>query len=25
MIKKADLDITSERTYFKPFNYPWAY
>jgi ribonucleoside-diphosphate reductase beta chain len=25
MIKKADLDITKERTYFKPFNYPWAY
>jgi ribonucleoside-diphosphate reductase beta chain len=25
MIKKTNLDITSERTYFKPFNYPWAY
>ena len=25
MIKKTDLDITKERTYFKPFNYPWAY
>ena len=25
MIKKKDLDLTEERTYFKPFNYPWAY
>ena len=25
MIKKQELDITEERTYFKPFNYPWAY
>ena len=25
MIKKTELDITAERTYFKPFNYPWAY
>jgi ribonucleoside-diphosphate reductase beta chain len=25
MIKKTELDITEERTYFKPFNYPWAY
>jgi len=26
MIKKAnDLKLTDERTYFKPFSYPWAY
>ena len=25
MIKKADSRITDERTYFKPFNYAWAY
>lgn len=25
MIKKHELDITQERTYFRPFNYPWAY
>jgi len=25
MIKKKDLDLTEDRTYFKPFNYPWAY
>jgi ribonucleoside-diphosphate reductase beta chain len=25
MIKKKDLNLTEERTYFKPFNYPWAY
>jgi ribonucleoside-diphosphate reductase beta chain len=25
MIKKHELDITQDRTYFKPFNYPWAY
>ena len=25
MIKKLELNITDERTYFKPFNYPWAY
>jgi ribonucleoside-diphosphate reductase beta chain len=25
MIKKQELDITQDRTYFKPFNYPWAY
>ena len=25
MIKKTDTRITDERTYFKPFNYPWAY
>jgi len=25
MIKKVDLDVTSSREYFKPFNYPWAY
>jgi ribonucleoside-diphosphate reductase beta chain len=25
MIKKTDLNITEERTAFKPFNYPWAY
>jgi len=25
MIKKTDSRITDERTYFKPFNYPWAY
>ena len=25
MIKKTDTKITDERTYFKPFNYPWAY
>jgi len=25
MIKKAQNDVTSERSYFKPFNYAWAY
>ena len=25
MIKKHDTRVTDERTYFKPFNYPWAY
>jgi len=25
MIKKINLNITEERTAFKPFNYPWAY
>ena len=25
MIKKANLNITEDRTAFKPFNYPWAY
>ena len=25
MIKKKDLNLMEERTYFKPFNYPWAY
>ena len=25
MIKKTDTKLTAERTYFKPFNYPWAY
>jgi len=25
MIKKTDTRITDERTYFKPFNYAWAY
>ena len=25
MIKKKDLNLTEDRTYFKPFNYPWAY
>ena len=25
MIKKSTSNITEERTYFKPFNYPWAY
>ena len=25
MIKKLELDVTENRTYFKPFNYPWAY
>jgi ribonucleoside-diphosphate reductase beta chain len=25
MIKKTDSRMTDERTYFKPFNYPWAY
>ena len=25
MIKKTELDITADRNYFKPFNYPWAY
>jgi ribonucleoside-diphosphate reductase beta chain len=25
MIKKTETRITDERTYFKPFNYPWAY
>ncbi len=25
MIKKQMSDLTEERNYFKPFNYPWAY
>jgi ribonucleoside-diphosphate reductase beta chain len=25
MIKKKDLNLTEDRSYFKPFNYPWAY
>jgi len=25
MIKKTDIRLTDERTYFKPFNYAWAY
>ena len=25
MIKKHEHKLTDERTYFKPFNYPWAY
>ena len=25
MIKKTDLNLTEDRSYFKPFNYPWAY
>ena len=25
MIKKTQSRMTDERTYFKPFNYPWAY
>jgi ribonucleoside-diphosphate reductase beta chain len=25
MIKKTKNNLTEERTYFKPFNYPWAY
>ena len=25
MIKKSSTKITEERSYFKPFNYPWAY
>jgi len=25
MIKKHDTQLTSERSYFKPFNYAWAY
>jgi len=25
MNKKKELNITEERNYFKPFNYPWAY
>lgn len=25
MIKKTKLRLTDERSYFKPFNYPWAY
>lgn len=25
MIKKAKLKLTDARTYYKPFNYPWAY
>jgi ribonucleoside-diphosphate reductase beta chain len=25
MIKKTDLKVTDDRSYFKPFNYPWAY
>ena len=25
MIKKIESRMTDERTYFKPFNYPWAY
>jgi len=24
-MKKEELVLTDERTYFKPFNYPWAY
>jgi ribonucleoside-diphosphate reductase beta chain len=24
-MKKAELKLTDERTYFKPFTYPWAY
>ena len=25
MIKKIESNLAEERTYFKPFNYPWAY
>jgi ribonucleoside-diphosphate reductase beta chain len=25
MIKKTDYTLTEERSFFKPFNYPWAY
>ena len=25
MIKKTEFNLTEERSYFKPFNYPWAY
>ena len=25
MVKKSNSRLTDERTYFKPFNYPWAY
>ena len=25
MIKKLEHKLTEERSYFKPFNYPWAY
>ena len=25
MIKKVELNLSEERNYFKPFNYPWAY
>jgi len=25
MIAKSKQKLTDERTYFKPFNYPWAY
>lgn len=25
MIKKIEYKLTDERTFFKPFNYPWAY
>jgi len=25
MIKKTELKLTDERSYFKPFRYPWAY
>ena len=25
MIKKKDLNLMEERSYFKPFSYPWAY
>ena len=25
MIKKTKTNLTEERSYFKPFNYPWAY
>ena len=25
MIKKTELNLTDARSYFKPFNYPWAY
>ena len=25
MVKKEKTKLTDQRTYFKPFNYPWAY
>ena len=25
MIKKTKRNLTDERSYFRPFNYPWAY
>jgi ribonucleoside-diphosphate reductase beta chain len=25
MTKKTELKLTDERSYFKPFRYPWAY